>query len=126
MQAFFAGSALVKPTLFRNAVNQHLVRFNLVPGALHPGTRIVWRPSPYRRLRRTTIRADLDGRNDKPRKGRTIEAVIHGEKAESILDSMSSDQKIGENSPLSGPPLFSPARKIKLECPASRPLDHFV
>jgi hypothetical protein len=52
--------------------------------------------------------------------------VIHGEKAESILDSMSSDQKIGENSPLPGPPLFSPARNIKLECPASRAPDHFV
>src|SRR4029077_2310431 len=50
-----------------------------------PGNSNRVRPSPYRRLRRTTIRADLDGRNDKPRKGRTIEAVIHGEKAESIL-----------------------------------------
>lgn len=33
MQAFLAGSALVKPTLFRNAVNKHrirLIRFNLL------------------------------------------------------------------------------------------------
>jgi hypothetical protein len=40
VRAFLAGSALVKPTLFRNAVNKHLIRFNLVPGPLHLETRI--------------------------------------------------------------------------------------
>jgi len=28
VRVFFAGSALVKPTLFRNPVNQHLIRSN--------------------------------------------------------------------------------------------------
>jgi hypothetical protein len=47
------------------------------------------------------------------------EAVIQGEKVESILDSMSTNQEIGEYTPLAGPGLFSSARDIKLECPAS-------
>ena len=55
-----------------------------------------------------------------------VEAAIQGEKAESILDSRSSYQEIGEYTPLAGQRMFSPAGDIKLECPASNAPDGFI
>src|SRR6266536_634172 len=77
-------------------------------------------------MRRTTISGHSDGYNRKARKCCTIEVMIHGEKAESIFDRMSSDQEIGECASLAGPGLFSTTANIKLECPASRAPDGFA
>ena len=65
-------------------------------------------------MRRTTIGEDSDGHNRQARKSCTVEAAIQGEKAESILDSVSSYQEIAEYTPLAGPRPFSPAGDIKL------------
>jgi len=55
-----------------------------------------------------------------------IEAVIQGEKAKSVLDRMSPDQEIGEDTARVGVTLLFPAANIVLESSASGAPDRFV
>jgi len=67
-----------------------------------------------------------ESRNRKAREGCAIEAVIQSEKAESVLERMSPDQEIGEDTARVGVTLLSPAGNIVLECSASGAPDGFV
>jgi hypothetical protein len=79
-----------------------------------------------RRWEGRQLARDSDGHNCQAGKGCAIDAIIKSEEAESVLERMSADQKIGEDTARASITLFSPAGNKVLERLASGAPDGFV